>query len=263
MYELHYIEETDSTSNRLKQMLAEGRQLPDGYTLYTFYQSAGRGQAGNSWESERGKNLLFSTLLRSEKLKAAAQFNLSMLVSLAIANIVLRHTTTDGNNTQPVSIKWPNDIYAGDRKLAGILIENQLSGEHVHTSVAGIGINVNQQMFLSDAPNPVSLCSLTGKEYDLHRLMQETIEELHHLMPLLQQPQELKSRYMSLLYRATGWHKYAERQVSTMPTSIVQGYCSDAFEAETADIDNSGRLCLRLRDGSIRCYHFKEIRFVI
>ena len=254
---LHYIDETDSTNNRLKQMLDDGQQLPDLYTLYTFYQTAGRGQQGNSWESEQGKNLLFSTLLRPADLNAADQFRLSMLAPLAIVNVLGSLLSC------PPAIKWPNDIYVGDKKLSGILIENTLAGSRLSASVIGVGLNVNQKRFLSPAPNPVSLTQLTGEQYDLHMLMRQITEAFCQLLPLLQRPQELKHLYMQHLYRREGWYPYVEREVSALPTSILQNADSRQFLAQIVDIDDSGCLCLMLQDQSIRRYHFKQVRYVI
>ena len=241
-------------------MLAEGKLLPDGYTLYTFFQTAGRGQAGNSWESEQGKNLLFSTLIRPDNILAGNQFCLSMFVALTITNVINRLLMPHGLSA---TIKWPNDIYVGDKKLVGILIENSLAGSCVDTSIAGIGINVNQTVFLSDAPNPVSLVQLTGETYDLHRLMQLVSEEFAQLKYLLSEPAKLKSLYMQNLYRRHGFHPYVEREVSVVPTSIVQQTDDCTFLAEIVDIDKSGCLCLLLSTGETKHYHFKQIRYVI
>ena len=265
---LNYIEQTDSTNNRLKQLLAQGGPLPNLYTLYTFYQTAGRGQQGNSWESEQGKNLLFSTLILPQQLPAAAQFRLSMLAPLAIVNVINRLLRSfpfpkQEGTEEGLSIKWPNDIYIGNRKLAGILIENTLEGNMVATSVVGIGLNVNQTVFHSDAPNPVSLKQITSENYDLHLLMQQIMCEMHSLLPLLMQPQQLKSYYMQHLYRAQGFHPYIERVVSVDPTTILQPTDSRQFLARITDIDDNGSLCLTLPDNSVRHYHFKQIRFVI
>ena len=123
-----------------------------GAVIATREQTAGRGQRGNSWEAEPGKNLTFSMLLRPRGLHAARQFELSMVVSLAIADAI------DALLPQGVrtAVKWPNDIYIGMEKVCGILIENRLAGPFIEYSVAGIGININQRRFLSDAPNPTS-----------------------------------------------------------------------------------------------------------
>ena len=121
------------------------------FTLVTAdYQTAGRGQRGNSWESERGQNLLLALVARPAFLPAAAQFRLSQTIALAVADTVARYT-------DDVAVKWPNDVYVGDRKICGMLIENSLKGQQMHTSTIGIGLNVNETAFPEYLPNPVSM----------------------------------------------------------------------------------------------------------
>lgn len=142
-------------------VLAAMPDAPHGTVVVTDRQTAGRGQRGNSWEAEPGTNLTFSLLLRPQAIPAARQFELSMIVALEVAACVRR--ALDGAADAPrVCVKWPNDIYVGDRKIAGILIENSLSGSGIERSIAGIGLNVNQRRFLSDAPNPTSIIHYTG-----------------------------------------------------------------------------------------------------
>ena len=145
-----YIKQTHSTSTLLREQYTD--DLPHLYTIRTDFQTAGRGQAGNSWESEEGKNLLFSSLLRYEGIRAADQWRLSMLVAVACWEVLAKYLPKDW-----LTIKWPNDIYYGDKKLVGILIENSLSGSMVDHTIAGIGVNVNQTEWLSNAPNPMSM----------------------------------------------------------------------------------------------------------
>ena len=152
-----FIAETDSTNTLLRQHFLDREDL---FTLYTDFQTAGRGQQGNGWESEKGKNLLFSTLLRDWQIPLERLFLLNQAVSLALYQAVL---PTLPDDLQPyLTIKWPNDLYFKDRKLAGILIENLWQANRLHRSIAGIGLNVNQTRFLSSAPNPISLCQITG-----------------------------------------------------------------------------------------------------
>ena len=120
-------------------------------------QTAGRGQAGNSWESEAGKNLLFGLLFHPREVEANRQFILSQAVALSICE-------TLSDYAEDIRIKWPNDIYWKDRKICGMLIENTLVGRCIENCIIGAGININQQTFCSDAPNPVSLRQITGKE---------------------------------------------------------------------------------------------------
>ena len=239
--------------------MANGAEKSNLFTVYTFRQTAGRGQAGNAWESEDGKNISMSVLVWVKSIAEAARLNL--LVPLAVCNVLGEEFT----------IKWPNDVYWGDRKVAGLLNENVIIGSEVAYTVAGIGINVNQEVFRSDAPNPVSLKQITGRTYELEPMIDAIVDELERLLPLLKDYTALKQAYMARLYRRTGLHPYVERDVSVVPTTIataapVKGQRSKVkgtFLAEIADIDEVGRLVLRLEDGTTKTYHFKEIRYVL
>ena len=134
-----YIKETDSTNNLIRKMMQD-ENLPEGFLVYTDFQTAGKGQPGNTWESEAGKNLLFSIVLYPHEIPIHEQFVLSEIASLSIKNILAKYT--DG-----ISVKWPNDIYWNDRKIAGILIENSLKKNEINYSIIGIGLNINQTIF--------------------------------------------------------------------------------------------------------------------
>lgn len=230
--------------------------FPNLFTVYTFRQTAGRGQAGNAWESEDGKNLSFSTLFHIHTIEQATRLNL--LVPLAVVRVL-------GGE---FAIKWPNDVYWQDKKVAGLLNENVIIGSRIAYSVAGIGVNVNQEVFRSNAPNPVSLKQITGKTYELEPLIDKIVEEMERLLPLLDDYEALKKAYMARLYRREGWFPYVEREVSVAPTTIARADKTNEekhvpFLAEIQDIDEFGRLVLRLESGELKTYHFKEIRFVL
>lgn len=152
-------------------VLAAMPDAPHGTVVVTDRQTAGRGQRGNSWEAEPGANLTFSLLLRPQAIPAARQFELSVIVALEVAACV-RRALAGTPNAPRVCVKWPNDIYVGDRKIAGILIENSLSGSGIERSIAGIGLNVNQRIFVSDAPNPTSIIHYTGTPTPLAPLLE-------------------------------------------------------------------------------------------
>ena len=249
-----YIKQTHSTSTLLREQYAD--HLPHLYTIRTDFQTAGRGQAGNSWESEAGKNLLFSTLLRYQGILASQQWRLSMLVAVALWDTLAKHLPQD-----KLSIKWPNDIYYGDKKLVGILIENSLSGSYVGYTIVGIGINVNQTQWLSNAPNPISMQEITGIEYDVEALLNEWISSMKSWE--IASTEDIRVAYMQRLYRRHGWHEYIEREVSTQPTAIAQKGIEGAFSAEILTVTEQGELVLRLQNNEEKKYHFKQIRFVI
>ena len=252
---------------------------PNLFTVYTFRQTAGRGQAGNAWESEPGKNLSFSTLVHIHTIEEASRLNL--LVPLAVVRVLLkvkgqrstaqqivRSAVQERKVKEEFTIKWPNDIYWGDKKVAGLLNENVIIGNRIAYAVVGIGVNVNQEVFRSDAPNPVSLKQITGETYELEPMIDAIVAEMERLLPLLQDYEALKHEYMAHLYRKTGFHPYVEREVSTAPTMIARADKTNKekhtpFLAEIADIDEFGRLVLHTETGELKTYHFKEIRFVI
>lgn len=251
-----YIKRTDSTNNLMKQMLCQNNNLAEGFTIYTDFQTAGRGQQGNGWESEEGRNLLFTTLFRLHDIRIEEQFLLSELVPLALVEVLDKYA-------DEISIKWPNDIYWKDKKLVGILIEHCIIGERLDYSIAGIGINVNQEEFKSKAPNPISLKQITGKEIDRERLLQETLDKFAELRPLLHHPEELKMRYMQRLYRRNGMYLYKENKCDSHPMNIQTTATPDAFLASISDVLPDGRLQLRTATGEVHTYHFKEVKYVI
>jgi BirA family biotin operon repressor/biotin-[acetyl-CoA-carboxylase] ligase len=224
-------------------------ELPHGYCVSADFQTSGHGQATNRWESEDGKNLLFSLLLRPTVIPAAEQFVITELVTLAIINALQDYIR------QQITIKWPNDIYVGDKKLCGILIENALCGSTIDTCIVGIGININQELFVSDAPNPVSLKQLNGRDNDRGEILAEIYQNILNYYDYLADnwqnndiKQSLHYEYMNNLYRRTGYHNY----------STPEG---EHFRAEIEDIGPQGHLTLRLESGELRIFAFKEVIF--
>lgn len=233
------VEQCASTNTLLKEMT----DAPHGLLIAAREQTAGRGQRGNSWESEPGANLTFSILFRAP-LEARRQFELSMVVSLALVDFI-------NGLIAPLAaeIKWPNDIYVGDRKICGILIEHSLSGMALDRSIVGAGINLNQKHFYSDAPNPVSVVQLTGRHTDVDaavdavgRLLRTRVDE-YMASP---DPVQLHRRYMSALWRRAGQH----------PFRTPEG---QQFSAAIEDVGLDG--ILRLSNN--RSYAFKEVQFML
>lgn len=222
-----YIKTTHSTNTLLKELIAKGQEPK---FIYAGYQTAGRGQTGNSWESEEGKNLLCSILLPPDK-------NLYFL-NIAVGVAILRLLGED------FTIKWPNDIYYGDKKVAGILVENAIIGNEVKYSIAGIGLNVNQTEFRSDAPNPVSLKQITGKEYDVDALMQRLYEAIQAVLK-----EDVWSEYKDHLYRREGFWPFEDK--------------NGVFEACIEDVLPTGEIVLCDKSGQTRQYGFKQIKYII
>lgn len=243
---IEYLEACTSTN----ELLSRSESEENGLVICARTQTAGRGQRGNSWEAEPGKNLTFSMLLRPRNIAAARQFELSMLVSLGIVAAL-------GEAGVEARIKWPNDIYAGDRKLCGILIENSISGGRIERSIAGVGLNVNQTRFLSDAPNPVSIKNITGRDTQLEPLLESVCSKiLDELAAYEASPDagRLKERYRSLLWRGDGV-AYPFRDAAT----------GEEFLAAIADVAPDGTLSLRgaSDEAPIRHYLFKEVEFLL
>ncbi len=243
----HYIKvsQTASTNTYLSRLAAT---LPGGTVIYTPSQTAGRGQKGNSWESEDGKNLTFSLLLKRPPVKARDQFYLSEAAALAVVEAL---SAEAGDS---FTVKWPNDVYWQDKKACGMLIENSLDGSDIATSIVGIGINVNQEHFLSDAPNPVSLINITGREHDLMALLKRVcscIEQLVESLGDADARTDLHQRYMAALYRNDGQlHPYEDA-------------AGNRFMAMVTGIAPDGTLTLRHEDGTTHDYLFKEVRHII
>ena len=240
-FEWTELEVTDSTNNFLKDYRPAS---PKTFTLVTAeYQQHGRGQVGNHWESERGKNLLFSLKVCPTGLEANRQFVLSQLMAVAIAETLDEYT--DG-----ISIKWPNDIYLGHRKIAGMLIENTIMGHQLESSILGVGLNVNQQTFCSDAPNPISLLQATGQTHERRFLLAGIIKRFINAYQQLTPTHgtDIAQRYRQRLYRKEGYHTYAD--------------ATGTFQAVLADIEPTGHLVLADRNGLRRRYAFKEVCFV-
>lgn len=241
-----YVDQTESTNTLLS---ASAKQFEHGTVIAAHSQSNGRGQRGNSWESEPNKNLTFSLLLKPKTIVAASQFELSQIVSIAITRVLRSRLDSD-----KVCIKWPNDIYYEDKKLVGILIENTLSGANIDHSVVGIGINVNQEQFLSDAPNPVSMVNIAGKTFDLDSLLEDVAAQIIDDFDRYEQqpaPANLAAKYRLMMWRAEGFWPYRDNKTDT------------TFEGRVAAIAPTGHLTLATKGGAFHTYAFKEVTFII
>jgi BirA family biotin operon repressor/biotin-[acetyl-CoA-carboxylase] ligase len=169
-----------ASTNEFALTLLSKSKPPEGTVISAYHQYDGRGQIGSKWESEAGANITQSIILYPNFLKALNQFLLNQAVSLAVYDLVSAHIP------KPISIKWPNDIYVGKRKVAGILIQNTISGDNLNISVIGIGININQIVFLSNPPNPTSFKLETMHDFSIQNLA----AQLHYC---------IEERYLSLL----------------------------------------------------------------
>ncbi|MDR0977151.1 MAG: biotin--[acetyl-CoA-carboxylase] ligase [Prevotellaceae bacterium] len=239
------LQETDSTNRYLIELCSH--QPPEAFTaVVTHTQTAGKGQRGNSWESEPGRNLTFSFVMYPTFVSAAQSFVLSQLVALGVKETLDEYT-------DDIVIKWPNDIYWREKKICGILLENVIAGSRIAQCVSGIGLNINQAAFHSDAPNPVSLAQITGREYDLDLLLSRYMDIVRRSYDALAaQPAtaaaEINRRYTASLYRRTGFHRYRDDD--------------GEFDARILRVEPKGQLVLADRAGRERSYWFKEVVFV-
>lgn len=233
----------DSTNDYARALL-EKEAPEEGTIIVAGDQKKGRGHGTNTWHSKRGKNLLFSIILYPEFISANTQFLISKVISLGIYDYLCSYVSD-------VSIKWPNDIYVDDRKISGILIENDLMGSSVKNSIVGIGMNINQQKFPKEIPNPVSLSQMIEKKLVLK-------EELKKLTGFLEKRYQMLARgmvdkiqkdYHSRLFRLNemSWYQNSEEQ----------------FKAKIIGVSDYGQLVLENQSGKTLEYNFKEVEFLL
>ncbi len=235
------LDSVDSTNNYAAALLAKGTAI-DGTVILSAYQYSGKGQGSNTWISSAGENLLFSIILKPPLLPAEKQFFLSMSISWGIAGFV-------ESLVSQVQIKWPNDILIHNKKVAGILIENTVSGMNLSSSVVGIGLNVNQEVFPGGVINATSLKLESEREFDLNHTLQGLTGWLNNCLNSLYEEQfgVIKVNYLNRLWMLNKWSVYSD--------------ASGKFEGRISDVTDSGELMVLLRNGKIKTYGFQEIAF--
>ena len=238
-----WLEEADSTNDEIRKLADEQTQRM--VVVATDYQRKGRGQATNRWESEAGKNLLFSVMVHPLMVPLRCQFLLSMAGALALKEVLDRYTND-------ITLKWPNDVYWKDRKISGTLIETTISAGHIKDCIFGIGLNVNQQTFTSDAPNPVSLAQILGHEVERKQILDAFLECFDKYYSWIENGQygDVSACYHEALYRRKGFYPY--REVAS----------NEVFEAAIIEVEDDGTMVVRDREGVIREYKFKEIECI-
>jgi BirA family biotin operon repressor/biotin-[acetyl-CoA-carboxylase] ligase len=240
------IDQVDSTNAELQRVVDESN-IHEGYVIVANEQLSGRGYGSNYWESEEGKNLTFSLMLKPHHIKPSGQFDITRIVSVAISNILNKYI-----DPKKVTIKWPNDIYVGKGKIAGILIQNSIQGDRIEYSIVGVGININQEKFYSDAPNPVSLIKFIQKKIETTLFLAELLNEIrniYHRSFSASYLDELDHVYVSRLFRMGEWASFKEGK--------------ETFRARIIGIREYGKLVLETKDGELNTYGFKEVEMVI
>lgn len=220
-------------------MLASGQNL-HGKAILALHQTEGRGQYGRSWFSQPGNHLAISIILQPDFMFLEDLQLLSLKTSIAVVRSI--HALEPELKPR---IKWPNDIYIGDLKLAGILIENSISSAKVQHSIIGIGINVNESAFPAELPNPVSLFMLTGKKYEVISLGEKLREEVMNIMEAL--PDKWKPEYDQLIY-GLGQEKEFELNSKSVIATII-------------GVGRDGKLTLEI-NGQRKSYFSHEIKWL-
>lgn len=228
------------STNTLALEISQQSTVKEGTVVITDHQTAGRGQRGNQWEAQPRQNLTFSLILKPNFLAVNKQFFLNVVVCLALKDY-LKEKTSD-----TVHIKWPNDILVHEKKICGVLIENQLHGSRISATVAGVGLNINQKNFGTATATSLSL--VTKSDYDLSEELSLVLSfmEGRYLQLRAGDDDLLREEYLAGLYRRH------ERQL----------YSSNGttFEGEILDLDEWGRLRVRV-DNQVRVFDVKEIRY--
>lgn len=224
---------------------------PPGAVYLADEQTAGRGQGTNSWHATPGDNLTFSMVVYPDHLAVERIFALTQLTGMAVAETVAHFLTTYLAAT--VRLKWPNDVYVGDQKIAGILVQNGLRGHSVSWSVIGIGLNVNETNFPKElATKATSLAQLMGTTFATGEVLDFLLERLGHYYQLSapRRLTELGHRYQGLLYRRNMPGRYQEVETGTFFFAVLRG------------VNDIGQLRLELAEGGERVFSLREVRFV-
>lgn len=237
---IYHLDTTTSTNDD-----ARDARYRHGDIVWAEHQTAGRGQRGHKWLSPEGENLTFTMVVEPRFLPVAEQFLLCEAMSVAL-------TDTFAAYDIETRIKWTNDIYAGDRKLEGVLIEHNYAGTTLSRSLLGIGINVNQTQFDPSLPNPVSMAQLTGRRYDRREVL-ETFERC-----MLRRYEQLEIGDREALQ-----HDYRSRMYALGEMRPFRYPDGSMIRGAIEGVRPSGELILRHEDGSRHEYLFKEIEFVL
>jgi len=237
-----HLDSVSSTNSYASKLLKEEKPA-EGTIIIADDQFGGKGIGSNSWESEKGKNLTFSLILYPDFLDVSKQFMISKAIALGIQKYL-------DFKTRHISIKWPNDIYYNDKKIAGILIENSISGSKINHTIVGIGININQTEFLSDAPNPVSLKQIAGNDF---YLQDELVELKYHLAKYYNRLKykhfkEINREYLLNLFRYKVWNDYKTKDT--------------LFRGKITGVNEYGHLQIMTSENELKEFDMKEIEFI-
>jgi BirA family transcriptional regulator, biotin operon repressor / biotin---[acetyl-CoA-carboxylase] ligase len=236
--------QVDSTNLYAENLLRSG-SIPEGTVIWAHDQAEGRGQDSNTWESEPGKNLTMSLVLHPEFVPIENQFMLNKVVSLGTLDFI--RELIPGSRC---SLKWPNDLYAGDRKLGGILIRNAVCGNVMESSIVGIGININQEKFSDALPNPVSIKILTGREFEIKSALNGLCNSLNtrYLQLRTGKSHDIDTAYLENLLGFGTWRNYSKGE--------------EIIEGRIKGVSRFGHLLLETRKDHLLSFDHKEIGYI-
>jgi BirA family transcriptional regulator, biotin operon repressor / biotin---[acetyl-CoA-carboxylase] ligase len=245
-FEIIHLKTVGST-NKFALEFVETSPIKNGLVIWADEQTAGRGYGENRWESEAGKNLTFSLVIKPLYIHPANQFAITQLVSVALQKTIKNIT---GRND--IRIKWPNDLYVGNKKLAGILIQNIIKGDEIDLSIIGIGLNVNQETFSPKLPNPVSIMQLTSKFTEREKLLNDFLQTFQNEYeksgsPLFQEM--IGKSYFEKMYLFNEWATYEAS--------------GEQFKGKILGVGPFGHLILFLENGEERQFGFKEVELIL
>ena len=232
-----------STNDYLKELIS--KSSIENYTVIsTDFQSKGKGQAANKWVSSKGKNLLFSILVRFSNYEIAKQAYINFAISIGIYQVLKKYYPK-------IDIKWPNDIMAEDKKICGILIENTVKGNKLSYSIIGIGLNVNQLEFSKDLPNAISLKALKNRDIDRDILLIELLESIKQQIKILNEKSldGLKFNYEKALFKKG-------------ITMMFKTNKNKTFLGKIKGVSEIGLLQIELEDGVVVEFANKEVFFI-
>lgn len=244
---MKYFFDSVQSTNTTAQELISSNEPAEGTAIVAHEQLAGKGYSTNSWESEPGSNLLVSFILRPDFLEPYKQFELTKIFSLAVCDTIKHFIPSQ---KERVTIKWPNDIYVDEKKISGILTENAIMANTIKYCICGIGINVNQLRFISDAPNPVSLRQITDIVYPLPDILDSLCEQLDKWYGLLKASEHnlINIHYHENLFKIGVMTCFQTRDGKFMGTIIKT--------------DELGKLIIEDIQKKIQIFDFKEVSYV-
>lgn len=244
-YNLIHLESVNSTNLHASALLSE-KKINSACIIVSDFQTSGRGQGSNSWKSDPGMNLLLSLVVFPSNFKADEQFYLSKATSISVRELVAKKA-----GSPQIKIKWPNDVLSGNKKIAGILIENTIEGNDIRHSIIGVGINVNQIIFPEFPIRATSIKNIILKETSLHLLLEEFTNIFDYWYDHLEDRDfnQIDTCYYRYLF---GFQK-----------TLTYNCGGTTFNARIVDVEKSGRLVLQMSDRKIRKFGFKEVDFVI